>query len=79
MSVKVTPKSTSVLKMIWSLAESGTLTITVKNPDEETATNSAITDWMDYAVEKEVFKKKNQLISEYKDAYIYKTNTVELE
>lgn len=67
-----------VLKMSFKMEDDKTLTYTLENPKTNLTKNEAFAT-MDLFVNSQVIKRNGVLVADTKEAYIYETNTIELE
>ena len=70
--------STRVLKMVFVLENSKTMTWSMSYP-KTGLTRATVTSFMNEIIEDEFIRYNNNEATEIKDAYIYETNKIELQ
>ncbi len=71
-------KTTTVLRMIFSLENGKTGQWNLTNPDATKATRVAVDGIMNEIIEDQFFLKDDSEATEIKDSYIYQTNKIDL-
>lgn len=70
-------QTTTVLRMIWSLIQGGTLQWNLPNPISGIQ-KTTVDDFMSEMIDDQALLKNNSEASDIKDAYIYQTNKIDL-